>query len=327
MKIAHINNMANVAWTLAQAQKRLGHEAVVFSVYDYPSRFPYDVAVPHARGPVFWNAAMGLRLPTFSSFDVLHIHGGIWMTQLFYPLFRRMYPRTVLAVHFHGQDARTGHGLHHLSVANALFHSTQDLAPFVPGSEWLPAPVDLPATVPPVNNEVPRFGHFPFRWRPGIPESEAQKGTDRILRVFREAFGPVQEEHGEGVHRYRGHGAELLIVAGMPHERALAFMATCDAVIDQLSDFRIYGMAALEAMALAKPVLSNYNPEWFPGTPVVRFGNDPGSQLRELGADPALRRDLGRRSREFVERVHESTKVATRTLEVYRTAQERLARG
>ncbi len=322
MRIAHINNMANVAWTLAQAQKRLGHDALVFSVYDYPSRFPYDVAIPHARGPVFWNVAMGLRLPTFATFDVLHVHGGIWMTQMFYPLFKRMFPRKALVVHFHGQDARTGKGRHHLAAASAMFHSTQDQAPFVPGSEWLPNPVEVPSVVPRPENEIPRFGHFPFRWRPGVPESDSQKGTDRILEVFRETFGPTKEERQDGVYRCIGRDAELMIVAGIPHGRALSLMATCDLVIDQLSEFRIYGVAALEAMAMAKPVLSNFNPEWFPGSPVIRFADDFSTQLRDLARDQKLRLEIGQRSREFVIRVHDSTKVAGRTVEVYRSALE-----
>src|SRR3990170_1480001 len=58
MKIAHINNIANVAWHLAQAQKRLGHEAVVFSLDESPFAFPRDVTIRGARGPLGWNARM-----------------------------------------------------------------------------------------------------------------------------------------------------------------------------------------------------------------------------------------------------------------------------
>ncbi len=326
MRIAHINNMANIAWGLAQAQKTLGHEAVVFSVYDYPSRFPYDVAVPHARGPVFWNLAMFRRLLTFKGFDVLHIHGGIWQTQVFYPSFKHLYPRKVFAVHFHGMDARTGNGLHHLRDADLQFHSTQDLAPFVPNSEWLPSPVTVPAKVAEVDNPIPRFGHFPFRWKPGAAESFVRKGTDRILGVFRDAFGPLEEAEENGIYTFRGKEAELVIVSGRPHDEALRLMATCDVVVDQLSDLRIYGMAALEAMALGKPAMSNYEPKWFPGSPVIRLEDDPGPQLRAIAADAGLRRELGRKGREFVLAVHEARKVAALALEAYRQALERLER-
>ena len=87
MRIAHINNMANVAWTLARAQKRLGHEAVVFSVYEYPSRFPYDVAGPPARGPVFLNAGPGLRLAAVSPVGGLHLYRRGWGPPAFFSAF------------------------------------------------------------------------------------------------------------------------------------------------------------------------------------------------------------------------------------------------
>src|SRR5436309_11256206 len=118
MRIAHINNIANVAWRLAEAQRRLGHEAVVFSVRDNPFQFPFDVRVENADGPLFWNAAMLRRTKLFASFDVLHVHGGIWVSQVFYPLFRRVFPTKVLAVHYHGSETRTGKGLYQQGAAS-----------------------------------------------------------------------------------------------------------------------------------------------------------------------------------------------------------------
>jgi glycosyltransferase involved in cell wall biosynthesis len=323
MRIAHINNMANVAWNLAEAQRRLGHGATVFSIYDFPSVFPHDVGVPGTRGPLFWNVAMARRIFTFQKFDVLHVHGGMRLTQVFYPLFKRLFPEKVLAVHFHGVDARSGLGLHHLPRADVQFRSTQDLASFVPNSEWLPSPIDLPDVVPTTNNRIPRFGHFPFRWRPGAPEGVVQKGTDRIVEVFRQAFGAVESKSEDGNHTFAAKEAELVIVSGRPHEEAMSRMAACDIVVDQISDLRIYGMAALEGMALGKPVMSNYNPEWFPGTPVVRIEASPVDKFREIARDPGLRRELGRRGRAFIAEVHEAGKIARRTIDAYHMAIER----
>ena len=106
MRIAHINNIANVAWRLAEAQRRLGHEAVVFSVRDNPFQFPFDVRVENAEGPLFWNAAMLRRTKLFASFDVLHVHGGIWVSQVFYPLFRRVFPRSYARLRHVGHTLR-----------------------------------------------------------------------------------------------------------------------------------------------------------------------------------------------------------------------------
>src|SRR6267378_2219533 len=291
MRIAHINNMANIAWNLAQAQRRLGHEATVFSIYDFPSRFPYDVGISGTRGPLFWNVAMARRIFTFQKFDVLHVHGGMRLTQVFYPLFKRLFPRKVLVVHFHGVDARSGLGRHHVKRADVQFRSTQDLASFVPDSEWLPSPIQLSDAIPQTSNRVPRFGHFPFRWSPVAAKE-----------------------------------AELIVVSGRRHDEAIRIMAGCDIVIDQISDLRIYGMAALEAMSLGKPVMSNFNPDWFPGTPVVRIETNPVHQFQELAIDAGRRHELGRRGRAFIAEVHEAGKIARRTLDAYRAAQERLTK-
>ena len=326
MRIAHINNMANIAWNLAQAQRRLGHEATVFSIYDFPSRFPYDVGISGTRGPLFWNVAMARRIFTLQKFDVLHVHGGMRLTQVFYPLFKRLFPRKVLVVHFHGVDARSGLGRHHVKRADVQFRSTQDLASFVPDSEWLPSPIQLSDAIPQTSNRVPRFGHFPFRWSPGAPEALVQKGTDRIVQIFRETFGSAASTAEDGVHTFAAREAELIIVSGRRHDEAIRIMAGCDIVIDQISDLRIYGMAALEAMSLGKPVMSNFNPDWFPGTPVVRIETNPVHQFQELAIDAGRRRELGRRGRAFIAEVHEAGKIARRTLDAYRAAQERLTK-
>ena len=324
MKIAHINNMANIAWNLAQAQRRLGHEATVFSIYDFPSRFPYDVAVPGTRGPLLWNVAMARRIFTFMEFDVLHVHGGMRLTQVFYPLFKRLFPHKVLAVHFHGMDARSGLGTHHLTYADLQFRSTEDLAALLPASEWLPSPIEVPEVVPPTNNRVPRFGHFPLRWSPDTPERLVLKGTNRIVRLFQDAFGSAEPRAEDGIYTFTATAAELVVVSGRPHDEAVKLMAACDIVIDQISDFQSYGMTALEAMALGKPVLSTYNASWYPGTPVVQLETDPVSECRKLAVDEGHRRELGRRGRAFVAEVHDATKIARRTLTAYRTTQERL---
>ena len=316
MKIAHINNIANVAWILAQAQRRLGHEAVVFSVQESPYQFPSDVRIGGAEGPLGWNAAMTSHWRTLADFDVVHVHGGIWWSQVFYPMFKTRYRWKTLAVHFHGSETRTGKGLHHLASTDIRFHSTPDLGPRIPGSVWIPNPIDLPPLPPEPSNPLPRFGHF--------PSSPVHKGTHRVIEAFRKAFGPLETETAGHVTRHRGRDTELWVVAQAPHETALRVMAGCDAVIDQLSPFGAYGMVAIEAMAFGKPVLGTLRLDWYAGCPVIPITEGEASeQLRTVANDGDYRRGRGAAGRAYVTRVHEAGAVARQVLRGYYAAQQR----
>jgi len=315
MRIAHIDGFAGVAWRLARAQERLGHETTVFSLRESPYRFPYDVRLRGTEGPLGWNAAMFANWKTFAAFDVLHVHGGIWRSQFFYPIFKRSFRWKTLAVHFHGSETRTGKGLHYLASADLLFRSTQDLAAWLPQSEWVPNPIDLPELPPDPGNPRPRFGHF--------VSSPENKGTRRILALFQDTFGPLEKETAGHVEKYRGREAELWVVSGVPHEDALRIMTNCDAIIDQFSDFDSYGVVAIEAMAFGKPVFGTVRMEWYPGCPVIPLrGTDAGNRLRDIARDAALRKKCGLAGRAYVERVHESGKVARQVLKAYYRAKQ-----
>ena len=315
MKIAHINNIANVAWRLAEAQRRLGHEAVVFSLRDSPYRFPRDVRIGGADGPLGWNAVTFARWRTFSDFDVIHVHGGIWKSQIFFPLFKRRFSWKTLAVHYHGSETRTGRGLHHLRSIDLRFHSTPDLAQWLPGSVWVPNPIDLPDLPPEPNNARPTFGH--------IVSSPVQKGTEAVKALFQKAFGPVRTEEQGPTARYSSAAADLLIASQVPHDEALRIIASCDAVIDQISPYMAYGMVAIEAMALGKPVFGTLRLDWYPGCPVIPAQTEDASdKLRAIAEDGKYRRERGRAGRDYVAHVHESGRVARQVLKAYYSAQQ-----
>lgn len=314
IRIAHVNNIANVAWTLAQAQRRLGHEAIVVTLQASAYGLPEDLRIPSVPGPLGWNVSMFSRWRTFADFDVVHVHGGIWRSQLFYPLFKRRHRWKTLAVHFHGSETRTGKGLHHLGSIDVKFRSTPDLARWVPASLWIPNPIELPVLPPEPENPVPRFGHFPTR-----PD---QKGTARILEVFRSVFGPGEESLRDGIRIFRGSEAELWIVTGRPHDEALKIMSRCDAVIDQISPYESYGMVGIEGMAFAKPVFSTLRLESFPDCPVLPLEADETAEhLRSVARDRDFRRKRGAAARAYVERVHDSANVARLVLRAYYESQ------
>ena len=309
MRIAHINNIANVAGRLAEAQRRLGHEVVVCTLYDTPFDFPSDLRIEGAEGPIGFNRAMFSRRAFFSRFDVLHVHGGIWRAQLFYPWIKGRHPRIALAVHYHGSETRMGKGLHHRYAVDGSFHSTPDLTRWLPHSIWIPNPIDVsePAFEP--ANPVPRFAQF--------VSNPAQKGTEAVVDLFQKAFGVPRRAAEGSISKLITDAAELWIVSRVPHTDALRIMASSDVVFDQVSPYGAYGMVAVEAMSLGKPVIGTLNPGWYPGCPIIPFREDMADRLRAVASDPGYRKSLANAGREYVKAVHDSHKVAAEVLRRY----------
>jgi glycosyltransferase involved in cell wall biosynthesis len=120
---------------------------------------------------------------------------------------------------------------------------------------------------------------------------------------------------------------ELDIVEGVRHDAARERYARADIVVDQLNA-GWHGVFALEAMALGKPVLSHLKPDVVERSeqgfgvrvPIVPATKDTLAEtLRPLVEQPALRREIGARSRRYVEQVHDIDRVADRLLDVYRS--------
>ena len=162
--------------------------------------------------------------------------------------------------------------------------------------DWEPSPVEP--------GDVLRVAH--------APSKRKVKGTEAVLA----AVEALQQ---------RGAPIELDLIEGVPNADARKRYAAADVVVDQL---RVgwYGMFAIESMALAKPVVVHLDERGAAETeeafglelPLVRA--DEGSLETVLGGLVERRAELpelGRRSREYVERVHAHPAVARRVLEIY----------
>jgi glycosyltransferase involved in cell wall biosynthesis len=112
-------------------------------------------------------------------------------------------------------------------------------------------------------------------------------------------------------------------IEGKTREQALNLLCEADIYLDQFVLAEGLGVAALEAMALGKPVVSYVKPSleycWPPH--VVNFVNAPFEQLAEkvqwLIEDHESRRRLGMASRDYVERFHNGKIVAKLIAEGY----------
>jgi glycosyltransferase involved in cell wall biosynthesis len=118
---------------------------------------------------------------------------------------------------------------------------------------------------------------------------------------------------------------ELEIVEGVPYDQARRLYERADIVVDQLNA-GWHGVFALEAMALGKPVVTFLDPDAVERSAKmfgVRLPIVPASKetlvdaLRPLVESPALRREIGRASRAYVEQVHDIDQIAARLLDLY----------
>jgi len=312
-------NVAGGPGAISAGLRELGVESTLLVFNERPFERGYDVNLrlrdtSRARSIPF-NLSKQLRALTWAlpRFDVFHFHAGLTLApqRLTLPLLRAR--RKGVVFQSWGSDLRGRPASHvqYLRQAGAVIvgsYLTRRLAPrgawpdydVVPPAivlhDWEPSPVEP--------GDVLRVAH--------APSKRKVKGTEAVLAAV-EAL------------RRRGAPIELDLIEGVPNREARTRYAAADVVVDQL---RVgwYGMFAIESMALAKPVVVHLDERGAGETeeafglelPLVRA--DESSLEAVLGGLVERRAELpelGRRSREYVERVHAHTAVARRVLEIY----------
>ncbi len=138
-----------------------------------------------------------------------------------------------------------------------------------------------------------RIGH--------APTNRAAKGSEAILQIL----------NGLAAR----HEIDIVLIENRPHAEALALKDRCDLFIDQIGELG-YGINALEALAMGIPTCTGLVPAFktaYPDHPFVEVQAENLEQaLERLIADAEWRRQLARRGREWVERVHDSRRVVQR---------------
>jgi glycosyltransferase involved in cell wall biosynthesis len=297
-------NTAGVPWTNAQALRRRGVDArlVVFERYRlHPEADEsLDLSGGLARRQARQWAALARLLPRT---DVFHFHFGLTLVpqSLQFPILRAARKKSVM--HYLGSDIRgkTPQQLAYGKKADAQVIGSYDAIRWVPEAEVIPPGVDLGriAPAPPSDRERPLIVH--------APSSRRRKGTEHVIAAV------------------EGLDADLDLVEGLHHDEAFERYRAADIVVDQLNA-GWYGLFAIEAMALGKPVVTFLHDEAVRRTEAA-FGtrvplvNASAETLREalrpLVADAARRRELGAASRAYVERVHDLERITDRLLDLY----------
>src|ERR671911_2505239 len=297
--------MAGIPWKNVQALRRRGVDArlVVFKTQPFrPTEYDWNLDRPEgfAHRQLVQLRAFAKLLPRT---DVFHFYFGLTLVphRLQFPILRLLRKRTVF--HFVGSDIRgkTPEQLAYAHAADARVVGSYDAIRWVPDAEVIPPGVDLRRYTPSPGRarERPLVVHAPSR--------RASKGTEFVEAACAEL--PV----------------DLDVVHGLRHDEAVERYRRADIVVDQLNA-GWYGLFAIEAMALGKPVVTFLHDEAVRRTeeafrtrvPIVSATAETLREaLRPLVADTARRRELGAASRAYVERVHDAERVADRLLDLY----------
>ena len=227
-------NTAGIPWDNVLALRRRGVEArlVVFERYRLHPEADREIRRPRnfAARQAVQAAALARLLPRT---DVFHFYFGLTLVprRAQFPILRATRRKSVF--HFLGSDIR-GHGTEELAYAqraDARIVGSYVGIRWVPDAEVIPPGVDLSELqpIPPPRDDTPVFVH--------APSSRARKGTEHFVRACEEL------------------GVELEIVEGLHHDEARRRYERADVVLDQLNA-GWYGMLAIEAMALGKPVVT-----------------------------------------------------------------------
>jgi hypothetical protein len=299
-------NVAGIPWTNVQALRRKGVEAKLVVVERQKLHPEADWSLDRPAG--FWGR-QAVQWPAFvrllPSTDIFHFYFGWTLVprKVQWPLLKATRRKSVL--HFLGSDIRgkTPEELRFARGADARIVGSYDALRWVPDAHVVPPGLDLRdyMRVPPKDSQRAVVLH--------APSSRKRKGTEHVVAAC------------------EGLDVELDIVEGVRHDEARRQYERADIIVDQLNA-GWYGIFALEAMALGKPVLSYLREEAVRATeremgvdvPIVPVTKETlRERIAELAASPEERRRIGASSRAYVEHVHDADKGADRLIAIYRS--------
>lgn len=332
MRVLHAPaEIAGQASVLARALRGLGVEAHSlaynsgFPQYQPDELRPYDDQPPLPR----YLGYLASTLRHLGRWDVYHFHFGRTLIpphNLDLPLYRSLGRRVVF--HYHGCDVRDRahmRAVHSHATctecdpfciparqkrilasaarwADAELVSTPDLLESAPRARHLPVALDL--------------ADYPFTPPSRRPKRVVHAPTNRLIkgtRYVEAAYAALAPRFPE---------VSFEIVERRPWSELREILADADVVVDQVF-MGWYGMVAVEAMALGKPVLCFIRHDFearLDDCPIVRCSKeDLTERLAEVLADSTDRRALGERGRAYAEREHAAPVIAGRLLQLYRS--------
>lgn len=337
MRIVHAtSNICGVPLLLMKTQRRMGHHAA--SVLYMPETRKEPEAID------LWSLLAGNRITTplrrarviawvARTYDVFHFHFHTTFAPAHQDvaILKALGKRIIF--HLHGcdiRDPRRTRVEHRLSActectypcmvpvklrlpetlrryADATIVATPDLLEFVPGSRYLPEPVD---TAPWESLRIP----------PVVSQPEGREWlivhapTNREIKGTRHVIAAVEQLRSEGM------PVRLQVFENMPQEQLRQACVEADLVVDQLFMGWI-GIYAMEMMALGKPVVAYIRPDLAPVRPDLPIEHaEPDTlaeTLRQLILSPERRADLARRGPGYVRATSDPEMLCSELLRIY----------
>ena len=309
MRVTHCPvNTAGIPWANVQALRAKGVDArlVVFNRYRLHPEADIDLERHGglARQQLTqWRAFAQLAPRT----DLFHFYFGLTLLpkSAQFPLLRLLRKRSVM--HFLGSDirGRPPEELAWARKAGAVIVGSYDAIRWVPNAYVVPPGLDVTSIQP----APPRIDRRPVVLH--APSSRSRKGTAEVIAACEQL------------------GLRLELVEGVDHRAAFQRYRKADLVVDQLNA-GWYGMFAIEAMALGKPVVSFLHEQAAQRTkdafgvdiPIVHATKETlADVLRRLTSSPDDLLRIGAESRAYVKQVHDLSRIADRLLDLYAALQ------
>ena len=324
---------AGVAGALKHGLRARGHRADLWVIAEHAYVATHDRVIRGYRRRALAALAAPLR------YDVLHFQFGTTLAEFLDAAWSRVAGRPLVLMHYWGDDCRIrlDGGLiprgadaswadrqravervirRRLRLASRLcaaalvsdLELAQHVRPFFRTVYLVPTPLVLPIGAA---TGAASAGAGPLVFH--APSHRLVKGTATITAAMEAVAERVP--------------LRSRTVSGVPREVVIEEMARADIVIDQLNSVTS-GVLALEAMALGKPVLVQFNRELLApfarDTPLVPVTAETlADELEALAREPERLARLGEAGRAFVARTHDAAVVAERLEAVYEHVRDR----
>lgn len=335
MRILHSPvDIAGQAGILSRAQKKLGFKSDVAIFNQTQFMFECDINLKLDEKPKILSLFFRLIffLHSLFKYDIFHFHCGISLLPKNFDLYLLKIFKKRTLMHYWGSDIiqsdiavnythftsadlkkiypdlnnqeRREHLNRIKSLVNKCLVCEYSLSVYAKEYTIVRLAVDVHSIpyIGPVNNgERVVLMH--------APSKRDVKGTHHILEV-------VQNLKREG------YDIELVLVENTPHQDAMKIYQTGDIIIDDILEGP-YGVFAIEAMALGKPVIAHIHERlipFYPDIPIVNTSPETlCNNLKNLIKNPEFRNELGKKGRRYVEKNHDSRIVAQHLIDLYQS--------
>lgn len=304
MKILHIGDVAGVPQNIAQAQRKQGYKSDILSYQKHLFGYEADFCYPIVSRYPFDHIKKFLIFSKFvSKYDVYHFHVRTLLPKGIDSIIWKILQKRLI-VHHHGSELRfTGEKYIYSKFADKILVSTPDLLEWSPNAIWLPNPIDTR------EYEFIEPNYQPHKLKIlHAPSSRETKGTEFVLQ----AIYNLKKD---------GYDIEFVLLENVSHEEVLRQIQLSDIIVDQLI-FGWYGMFSIEAMCMGKPVLCYIKKDlidkYCQNLPILNTDSKViYENIAKLIENPERITELGIKSRQFVEEIHDSKIVTERLVKIY----------